>query len=73
MDEDGWKVVKPFIAEHKMNYPVVVADEDLNLRYGGIESLPTTLVIGRDGKIVFVHTGLIARAEYDREILQLLR
>ena len=28
MDADGWKSVKPFLAEHKLNYPVVIGNED---------------------------------------------
>ncbi len=27
MDEDGWPAVKPFIAEHKMNYRVLLGDD----------------------------------------------
>ena len=72
MDEDGWKAVKPFIAAKKVNYPVVLGDEEVNQLYGGIESLPTTLLIGRDGKAQFFHSGLIGRGEYQKEILQLL-
>lgn len=72
MDEDGWKVVKPFMDENKMNYPVVVANTGVNLMYGGIESLPTTLMIRRDGKTVAVHSGLMKKEEYEQEIIDLL-
>src|SRR5580698_8759513 len=72
MDEDGWKVVNPYVAEHAINYPIVLANEEVNQRYGGIEALPTTLVIGRDGKVKFLHSGLIGREEYEKEIRQLL-
>ncbi len=34
----------------EVNYPVVLGNEEVNQLYGGIESLPTTLLIGRDGK-----------------------
>jgi peroxiredoxin len=72
MDEEGWKVVKPYIAEHKINYPIVLANEALNASYGGIESLPTTLLIDRTGKIAFIHSGLIGKSDYQKEIVQLL-
>jgi peroxiredoxin len=72
MDEDGWKVVNPYLAEHKINYPIVLANEELNQLYGGIDALPTTLVIGRDGKVKFLHAGLVSREEYEKEIRQLL-
>jgi len=72
MDDDGWKVVKPFLAAKNVNYTVVIGNEEVNQLYGGIESLPTTLLIGRDGRTEFFHSGLIARGEYQKEILQLL-
>jgi cytochrome c biogenesis protein CcmG/thiol:disulfide interchange protein DsbE len=72
MDDEGWKVVKPFVAAKNINYPVVLGDEKVNQLYGGIDALPTTLVLGRDGRIVFIHSGLIGKDEYRREILQLL-
>lgn len=72
MDEDGWKVINPYVAEHKVNYPIVLANEEVNELYGGIEALPTTLLIGRDGRVAFLHAGLISRDEYEKEIRQLL-
>jgi peroxiredoxin len=72
MDDDGWKVIKPYMAEHGINYPIVLANEEVNESYGGIEALPTTLLIGRDGKIKFLHAGLIGRDDYEKEIRQLL-
>jgi peroxiredoxin len=72
MDEDGWKVINPYVAEHKINYPIVLANEEVNELYGGIEALPTTLVIGRDGKVAFLHAGLISREDYEKEIRKLL-
>jgi peroxiredoxin len=72
MDEDGWKAINPYVAEHKINYPIVLANEEVNEAYGGIEALPTTLLIGRDGKVRFLHAGLISRADYEKEIRRLL-
>lgn len=72
MDEDGWKAVNPYVAEHAINYPIVLADEEVNQRYGGIDALPTTLMIGRDGKVRMIHQGLAGRDEYEKEIRELL-
>ena len=72
MDAEGWSVVKPYIAEQQINYPIVVGNEEINVSYGGIESLPTTFVIARDGRVAFAHSGLIEKSEYQKEILELL-
>jgi peroxiredoxin len=73
MDEDGWSVVNPYVASQKVNYPIVLGNEQVNMLYGGIEALPTTLLIGRDGRVAYLHAGLITRSEYLKEITQLLR
>ena len=72
MDEEGWKVINPYVAEEKINYPIVLGDEKVNMAYGGIEALPTTLLIGRDGKVAYLHAGLVSRSDYQKEILRLL-
>ncbi len=72
MDEDGWKAVNPYAASRGINYPIVLGNEEVNMLYGGIEALPTTLVIGRDGRVAFLHAGLIDKGEYEKEILGLL-
>ena len=72
MDEDGWKSVKPFLEEHKLNYPVVIANQDLANRYGGLPSLPMTLLIGRDGKIAESHAGMVDKDAFENKIKTLL-
>lgn len=72
MDDDGWKLVKPFVEAKKMNYPVVIGNEELAQRYGGVDSLPETLLIGRDGKVAAVHVGLTDRAIFEKKIAELL-
>ncbi len=73
MDEDGWQVVKPYIAEHKMNYRVLLGNDSVSQLYGGVESLPTTFIIDRDGKFAFSpHVGLAGKNEYLNEIQTLL-
>jgi peroxiredoxin len=72
LDDDGWKSVKPYVAEKKMDYPVVVGNDQLSRSYGGIDSLPTTFIIDRDGRVAFVHMGLAGRDTYQKEIRSLL-
>jgi len=72
MDEDGWKTVKPFLAQKAMNYPVIVGDDRLAQLYGGIDSLPSTFLIDRDGRIASVHLGLVGKRDYEAEILKLI-
>ena len=71
-DDEGWEVVKPFIKDYKVNYRVVIGDDKTNDQYGGIEALPTTYLIDRNGRIAATHVGLTPRKEFEDAIDQLL-
>ena len=52
MDQEGKKVVAPFVARRPLNYPIVTDPQGkIGEEYGGIPALPTTLLIGRDGEV----------------------
>jgi peroxiredoxin len=72
LDEDGWKSVKPYIAGMKVNYPVMVANGDIASRYGGLASLPVTLIIDKAGRIAVTHVGLCPKSEYEAAINAML-
>jgi peroxiredoxin len=72
LDDDGWKSVKPYLAEKKIDYTVVVGNNDVSKSYGDVESLPTTFIIDRDGRIAFMHNGLVDKEIYEKEIQSLL-
>jgi thiol-disulfide isomerase/thioredoxin len=72
MDDEGWEVVKPYIAGKKMNYRVVMGNDSVATAYGGIDALPTTFVIDQEGRIVASHIGLINKDDYLKEIQSLL-
>ena len=73
MDEDGWTSVKPYIDQKHVTYRIMLGNNALAARYGGIDSLPQTLLIDRDGKIASTHVGLVSKSDYADEISQLLR
>ena len=73
MDEDGWNVIKPYVQNMKMNYRILLGNDDVSTAYGGLDSLPTTLLIDRDGKIASVHVGVsMGKEEFKNAIVQLL-
>jgi len=71
LDEDGWKLVKPYMEDKKINYPVVVGNEELAKRYG-VESMPMTFLIDRHGKIAASHIGMVDKGWSETEIARLL-
>ena len=55
-----------------MNYRVLLGNESVGQLYGGVDSLPTSFLIDRAGKVAYVHVGLAPRNEYQDEIQKLL-
>jgi hypothetical protein len=72
LDEEGWDVVKPFAEEMKFNFPVLLGNDELAERFGGIQALPTTLIIDKEGRIYSNHMGLVSMSDYEDEINKLL-
>jgi cytochrome c biogenesis protein CcmG/thiol:disulfide interchange protein DsbE len=71
-DEEGWEVVRPYIERQKVNYRMVIATEEVAQLYGGVESLPTSFILDREGRIASAHVGLVSKKEYQDDIEQLL-
>jgi peroxiredoxin len=73
MDEDGWAVIKPYVRDRKMNYRILLGDDKISTSYGGLDALPTTLLIDREGNIASVHEGVsMGKEEFKNAIVQLL-
>ncbi|MEP7352441.1 MAG: TlpA disulfide reductase family protein [Acidobacteriota bacterium] len=72
VDEEGWNAVKPYVKEKNFHYRMLLSTEAVSTLYGGVDSLPTTFIIDKDGKIAAVHTGLVAKAVYQKQIEDLL-
>ncbi len=75
-DESGPRraeAVKRFIASYGINYPIVMATDDLETALGGIEAIPTTFIIDRAGNIRDKKVGAVPTEQYEKEILSVLK
>jgi len=70
--DDSPEPVVSFYKELQMNYPVAVGNARLGELYGGLPGLPTTFLIGRDGRIYAKHVGATDPAVFEAEIKELL-
>ena len=74
MDQDGALVVKKFMANMGVNYTVVLgSDSNIASDYGDISVIPTTFIIGRDGRILDKKVGEMPTDEFEKRILAVLR
>jgi peroxiredoxin len=71
MDSDGWKEVRPWIKEKNVNYAIVIGYEELAKKYG-LDGMPLTVLVGRDGKIAEIHAGVVDREATEKIIVALL-
>jgi cytochrome c biogenesis protein CcmG/thiol:disulfide interchange protein DsbE len=73
LDEGGVGKVKSFMEKNGVNYPVVMGDTKVTKAYGNIQSIPTTFVIDRTGKIVEKHVGLTSKEDFEKAVKPLLK
>jgi cytochrome c biogenesis protein CcmG/thiol:disulfide interchange protein DsbE len=71
LDED-WAAVRPYVVKQGVNYPIVLGNDSVLQSYGGLESLPTTLIIDRHGRVAATHVGLVSKSVYEKDILSAL-
>ena len=51
LDQAGPAVVKEFVQKQGMNYVVVMGDDNTVSAFGGVDGIPTTFIIDRQGMI----------------------
>jgi cytochrome c biogenesis protein CcmG/thiol:disulfide interchange protein DsbE len=66
------KDVKPFMAQYKINYPIIFGNETVVKDYGDIQAIPTSFIIDQKGNIVDKHVGLVPKEAYVSQIKSLL-
>jgi len=70
--DDSSEPVMEFYKQFKMNYSVAVGNDSLGALYGGIFGMPTTFLIGRDGRIYSKHVGATDVGVFEEEVKVLL-
>lgn len=68
VDEAPPAQVRQFVDRMGITYPVAIASDQLQNRFGGILALPTSFVLNREGRVVQKHVGLIPPDYYATEI-----
>ena len=72
LDETGAEVVRPFVEEQRMTYTSVIGNQDVARQYGGIEAIPTTFVIDKQGKVFRKYVGYRDYETFEADVKTLL-
>jgi thiol-disulfide isomerase/thioredoxin len=70
-DEAPAETVKKFVADHDINYPVVMTTPQIEKLFPGIGALPTSFVIDRDSRVVQKHVGMLTARVTESEMRHL--
>lgn len=73
MDDDGKAPVTKFAKEMNIDYTVLLGNDDVADQYGGVEGLPTTFYLDREGRIVKKVAGLVSHSEIEDGIKEALK
>jgi len=72
LDRNGEKKVAAFTAENKINYTVLLGNEEVSDLYGGIAAIPTTFILDKDGNIRKKYIGYNEKKVFEKDIKELL-
>jgi len=72
MDDASKKDIAEFAKNMGIDYPVLLGKEGVGDAYGGVQLLPATFYVGRDGKVVDKVFGLKGREEIEDKIKKTL-
>lgn len=69
--DEAWANVKPFAAQHKMNYPILMGDSSLLTNYN-LDALPGTYLIDKSGRTAAVYVGVVSKDDVEANLKTLL-
>lgn len=72
LDEEGFDIVRPYAEEMGINYPIVHDDGEVATQYGGIRVVPTTFLIGPEGKVHGYAPGMVTEDVLRPQLEELL-
>jgi peroxiredoxin len=70
-EQQAWDKVKPFMVKSKINYPVLMGNES-TFKTFGLNQLPDTLLLDKNGNIAAVYVGIISKDNAQANINKLL-
>ncbi|HNC22778.1 MAG TPA: TlpA disulfide reductase family protein [Opitutaceae bacterium] len=73
LDQQGPGVVKKFITTQKVDYQIVMGTDEVVEAFGGMDAIPTTFIIDRDGNIRDRKVGAEPAEEFEGRLKEFLK
>jgi len=75
-DKAGWDKdragVSRFVAQEKVDYPMLINGDSIADAYGGLDDLPASFFVDRNGKVVAASVGLTSESDIENNIRKAL-
>ena len=75
-DKAGWAKAEAnatkFVADMKVQYPVLLDGDSISREYGGLDDLPASFFVDRSGKVVSASVGLTSESDIEGNIKKAL-
>jgi thiol-disulfide isomerase/thioredoxin len=75
-DKAGWAkdktAIGKFIAEEKVDYPMLLNGDSISEAYGGLDNLPASFFVDRSGKVIAASVGLTSENDIEGNIKKAL-
>ncbi len=69
--DEAWKRVRPFVADSKINYPILMGNDSVVHAYG-VNAYPATFLIDKSGRIAATYAGVVNKHNIEANIQTLL-
>ena len=73
LERRGTSALIPYVEKSKISYPVLIGNQIVVSKYGGINGIPTSFLVGRDGTIREQWVGMQPRDVIEKAIKALLK
>ncbi|RWX50343.1 Thiol-disulfide isomerase or thioredoxin [Candidatus Electrothrix marina] len=72
LDDGDADVVNDLVEHDKINYPVLMADSEVVSGFGGVTGIPTSFLVGHDGKMIRSYAGYVSHELLKQDIEEII-
>jgi peroxiredoxin len=72
VDQQSPAIVAKFVEKREINYPVLLAESQTTMDFGGVYGIPVAFLVNKSGNVVKKYTGYIQHEILEKDIRSLL-
>jgi peroxiredoxin len=69
--QEAWGKVRPFVAAHRVNYPILMGDNAISRDYH-LDQFPATYLLDKSGRVAATYVGIVSKDNVEANIKALL-